>query len=94
MQEREIFLRPPLDVHPQSQVWKLKRCIYGLNDAPHSWYKTVNHELTNLKEIASAYDNALFLLHDAIANLKGILVIHTDNFQFCGNDAFQKNVIS
>lgn len=39
MLEREVFLRPPSDVCPESQVWKLKRCICGLNDAPCSWYK-------------------------------------------------------
>ena len=49
--ESEVFLWPPPDVCPQWLIWKLKRCIYGLNDAPHSWYKRDNHELTNLKRI-------------------------------------------
>ena len=34
--KRNIFLRPPSGICPESQVWKLKRCIYGLNDAQHS----------------------------------------------------------
>ena len=34
--EREVFLRPSSDVCPELEVWKLKKCIYGLNDAPHS----------------------------------------------------------
>ena len=72
----------------------MKRHIYGLNDAPHSWYKRVNCELTNLKEIVSTYDNALFLWHDANGNLMGILAMHIDDFIFCGNDLFHKNVIS
>ena len=92
--EGEIFLRPPSDICPESQVWKLKRCIYGFNDVPHSWYKRDNHELTNLKGIVSAYNNALFLWHDTTGNLMGILAMHEDDFVFCGNDLFQKNVIS
>ena len=54
-------------------------------------YKRVNPELTNLKGIVSAFDNALFLWHDATGNLMGILALHLD--VFCGNDLFQKNVI-
>ena len=42
----------------------------------------------------SAYDNALFLWHDATSNLMGILAMHVDKFVICGNDLFQKNVIS
>ena len=59
--ERDIFLRQPSDICLESLVWKLKRCIYGLNDALHSWYKRVNHKLSNLKGIVSTYDNVLFI---------------------------------
>ena len=88
IQKREVFLRLPPDVCPDSSVWKLTRCIYRLNDALRSWYKRVNFELTNLKGIVNAYDNALFLWHDATGILTGILAMHVDNFIFCGNDTF------
>ena len=68
----------------------MKRCIYGLNDAPHSWYKRVNQEFTNLKGVVSAYDNALFLWHDATGNLMGILAMHIDDFVFCEMICFRK----
>ena len=32
--ERDVLLRPPGDVCPENEVWKSKRCIYRLNDAP------------------------------------------------------------
>ena len=54
----------------------------------------VNHELANLKGIVSAYDNALFLWHDATGYLMGILAMHVDDFVFCGNDLFQENEIA
>ena len=94
MLEKEVFLRPPSYVCLESQIWKLKRCIYGLNDAPCSWYKRVNHEFTKLKGIVSAYNNALFLWHDATGNLTGILAMHLDDFIFCENYTFQRNVFS
>ena len=73
---------------------KLKRSIYGSNNAPCSWCKKVNQELTNLKGIGSTYDNALFLLDDTTGNLMDILVMHVDDFILCGNDLFQKKVIA
>ena len=42
--ERGIFLRTLYDICPELEVWKLKRCIYGLNDALCSRFKRVNHE--------------------------------------------------
>ena len=92
--EREVFLRLLLNVCPELQVWKLKRCIYGLNDAPCWWFWRVNHVCNNLKGIMSAYDNVLFLWHDATGNLMGILTMHKDDFIFCEKDTFQSNVIS
>ena len=42
----------------------------------------------------SAYDNALFLWHDATGNLLGIRAMQVDDFIICGNNIFQRNVIS
>jgi flavodoxin len=39
---REIYMKPPKDVRPEGKIWKLKCCIYGLNDAPREWYKLIN----------------------------------------------------
>ena len=35
----------------------------------------------------------LFLWHDATGNLIGILAMHADDFIFCENDTFQRNMI-
>ena len=42
----------------------------------------------------NAYDNALFRWHDVTGDLMGILAINVDDFIFCGNDFFQKNMIA
>ena len=42
----------------------------------------------------TAYNNALFLWHDATGNLMGILAMHVYDFLFCGNDLFKKNEIT
>ena len=91
--DREIYLKPPSDICPASEIWRLKRCIYGLNDAPRSWYERVKAVLLQLGGTVSAYDNALFLWHDGSGNLRGILVSHVDDFAFCGDQWFQDVVI-
>ena len=91
--EREIYLRPPSDICPRSEVWRLKRCIYGLNDAPRSWYDRVREVLLQLGGYVSVYDSALFLWFDADGTINGILVSHVDDFAFCGDQRFHHEVI-
>ena len=59
--DRDVYLRPPIDVCSKDQVWKLKRCIYGLNDAPRAWYDRVRRELVKLGAQVSKYDSAMFV---------------------------------
>ena len=42
--ERDVFLKPPLEASRDGLIWKLKRCIYGLNDALRAWYDRVRSE--------------------------------------------------
>ena len=91
--EREVYLQPPRDVCPQGYVWKLKRCIYGLTDAPRAWYNTVKETLCTLGAKVSLYDNSLFLFHEGSRALSGIVVVHVDDFIHCGNDTFNTNII-
>ena len=62
--DRKIYLKPPRDVCPKSEVWSLRKCLYGLNDAPRSWYIKVRDALISLGGVQSLFDSALFLWHD------------------------------
>ena len=73
-------------------MWHLKRCIYGLNDAPQWQYERVKEVLLSLGTTISTYDNALFLWHDDNGELFGMLVSDVDDFAFCGNARFQTEV--
>ena len=59
--EREVFLQPPTEAEQTGMLWKLRRCIYGLKDAPRAWYKRVEQVLLELGGVLSKYDDALFL---------------------------------
>ena len=85
-------MKPHLDVCSSDKIWRLRRCIYGLNDAPRYWYKRVSEVLLKLGAVVSAYDNALYLWFDN-DKLMGMLVSHVDDFAFCGNSKFHNSVI-
>ena len=91
--DRKIFLRPPRDVCSRKEVWSLKKCIYGLNDAPRSWYVKVKDSLISLGGSQSIYDSALFLWHSEDGTLKGIIGCYVDDFVYCGTEQFQSDVI-
>ena len=91
--EREVYLRPPKEYAVEGQVWKLNRCIYGLNDAPRSWYDRVKQVLIDLGGKKSKYDNALFCWYTEEGSLEGTMVLHVDDFEFCGTKAWEERVI-
>ena len=37
--DRDVYLKPPPDIAEPGFIWKLKRCVYGVNDAPRAWYQ-------------------------------------------------------
>ena len=71
----------------------MKRCIYGLNDAPRAWYEKVRKTLMSLGATVSSYDNCLFTWYDN-DQLIGILVSHVDDFAFGGTAQFFDTVVS
>ena len=90
--QREVYLRPPKDVCPQDKAWRLKRCIYGLNDAPRAWYERVTEELMSLGAVRSILDNAMYMWYEG-SQLVGHLVSHGDDFVYGGTDQWQEKVI-
>ena len=91
--QREVYLKPPTEFFEQGMLWKLKRCIYGLNDAPRAWYERVEQELVQLGGKSSIYDDAMFMWHDNNGELIGLLVSHVDDFVYCGTAFWHRSVM-
>ena len=36
--ERDVYLKPPREAQVPGKLWRLNRCVYGLNDASRYWY--------------------------------------------------------
>ena len=91
--ERELFLRPPKEFRNTGKIWKLKKVVYGLSDASRVWYMRVVDELLRINCTISEFDKALFLWKSN-GKTAGILLVHVDDFLWCGSDAFGTEVIS
>ena len=58
--EREVFIKPPKEAGKQGCLWRLKHCLYGLNDAARHFYQSVVDEVQNLGCEQSTRDPSVF----------------------------------
>ena len=81
--DREIFLRPPRDIKKQGIIWRLKKPLYGLNDASRSWYFTLIKSLKELGVKVTSFDKAMFYLRQD-NKLQGMINVHVDDLLLSG----------
>ena len=89
--DRDIFLVPPKEANTQ-KLWKLKKCVYGINDAGRKWYNQFRKDLLNFGAQISKLDQAVFFKHDN-GQLSGIMVLHIDDTLWAGNELFASQII-
>ena len=90
--ERDIYVTPPKEMKEEGIIWKLNKVAYGLNDASRNWFFSVKEELLRLQMKQSKLDNALFRYYKN-GHLEGLMVLHVDDFLFCGTKSFDDEVI-
>ena len=39
--EREVYMEPPRDIKKEGKIWKLKKTVYGLNNASRKFWLKV-----------------------------------------------------
>ena len=89
---RIVYLEPPKDYKKEGRLWKLRKCVYGLDDAARSWFLEVEKDLKNLNCIQSKVDPCLFYFYDD-DELIGIVFLYVDDFLHLGNEIFEEKVI-
>ena len=89
--ERSVFLRPPPEANTTS-LWHLRKCVYGLADAPRAFYLRLRQELTNLNLTPCSLDQGLFT-YAVDGALCGILICHVDDILYGGNEQFCREII-
>ena len=89
--DREVFIKPPPEAKTD-KLWRLKKCVYGLSDAPRKWYMKLKNELLKLGLSVSLYDDGLFYCRRN-NNLIGLLTCHVDDIEWGGTPQFRTSVI-
>ena len=92
--ERDVFVKPPADVAPPGILWKLKKPMYGLEDASYRWYVTIKNKLLDLGCKQVLGDPATFYWKNEEGLLAGIITIHVDDILACGSDEFYAKVLN
>ena len=84
-------MKPPVEV-TRDKLWRLKKNIYGLNDAAMVWYLEMKEELGKMGAMKSKYDEVIFYWKEDAA-LQGIIACHVDDFIFSGNSTVHGHVV-
>ena len=90
--EREIFIVPPKEADT-SQLWQLKKTVYGLSDAPRQWYLSLSKVLIGLGCNHHSIDHGLFYYH-LDDHLIGILLTYVDDLLWGGDENFNLTVMT
>ena len=91
--ERDVYLKPPKEADCDvNTLWKLEKCVYGLNDAARTWYITMKTFLLSLGCTQVKTDPAAFYWFYK-GDLCGIFLMHVDDFLWGGTSKFEDIVI-
>ena len=91
--DREVYIKPPKEAKVQKgKVWRLKKCLYGLNDASRKFYLSIKEVLVLNGCKQSAGDTAFFYFKEN-EKLAGVIISHIDDFLHAGNENFGEKVV-
>ena len=92
--DRTIHALPPPEAETQA-LWKLRKCIYGLADAPWCFYMRLQEVFSELNiSLSNSFDEGLFFAKSkTTGELNGIIACHMDGLLFGGTDEFHLQVI-
>ena len=84
--DRQVIIRPPKEADT-SKLWELRKCAYGLADAPRRWYLRLREELLKLGASPSRYDNGIFIFNEpGTGTMDGMVILHVDDIMWSGNE--------
>ena len=89
--DREVFVKPPKEFC-NGYIWKLRKNVYGLNDASRAWYFRMKEFLLSLGMKVCSVDPALFYcMHES--KISGVICMHVDDIFWAGTAKFNSSVI-
>jgi hypothetical protein len=85
-------VEPPKDLKTEGKIWKLKKPLYGLNDASQKFWLCVKEifKKEGLKNVTG--DKAFYFCHDD-GILVGLILTHVKDFNTAGNRKFIDRIV-
>ena len=90
--DREVYMELPKDVKKEGKIWKLKKLLYGLNDASRKFWLKVREVFDECKLRILDGDEAFYFRHDEKGNLEGMVSSHVDDFILAGTNRFLEEI--
>ena len=85
--DREVFVKPPVDIRKDWVIWRLKKPLYGLDDSSRKFYIRVKKMFINLGFEVLEGDAAYFYIMKE-GKLYGQISTHVDDFNMAGEKTF------
>ena len=76
--DRDIFMKPLSDQRVDGYLWKLKKPLYGLDDASRKFLLKFKETLKSLGLKVMIGHEAFYYLHEE-GELKGVVLMHVDD---------------
>ena len=83
---------PPKDVRKEGYIWKLKKPVYGLNDALQKFWLKVKNLFKEIGLKRSEGNEAVFYMINEKWVLEGIISSCVDDFDMAGTESFVQMV--
>ena len=90
--DRDVFRLPPSDIRKPGLIWRLKKPLYGLDDASQKFWLWVKEVLKEIGLKVMEGDEAFYYLHRD-GELIGAVITHVDDFTLAGTEDFIKEVL-
>ena len=90
--EREVFMAPPKDIQKPGILWKLRKPLYGLNDASRKFWLRVKELFAGLGLQRLEGDEAVYYKQDKNGELEGMVSTCVDDFDLAGTKSFVERV--
>ena len=90
--QREVYVRPPQELHAPGQLLKLLQAVYGLVDAALHWCQALHKSMLSIGAIVVPSDPAIYLFPDH-ESLCGWAAVHVDHISIAGTDSLTSSVL-
>ena len=90
--DREVFLKPLKDMKREGIIWKLKKPLYGLNDASRKFWLRVKNIFKKIGLRKLDGDEAVYYMIGEEGDLEGMVSTHVDDFDLAGRKRFVNRI--